>query len=366
MRRILFISAFDYPTRFAHARHGLEMAQAYNNLPETEFLFLVNTAKQELPVPYLELFGRFGRRIKKMRLRRVLLPFRLMAFFIARRTWCDAIVVTTDPAFYALLGLLKVMFGFRLVIECHGALSMRQKAAVRKADLAVCTTVWLMEKFGVARRNVHLANAVNVPGFDVVSDDMGTLRTELSLPRDVLLVGYIGRFEPLGMDKGIRFLIDMLTAHPEMHLLLVGGAPRELAEMREYLEKKEYAPRVHLVGLVESRDVARFAKACDVLAYVPTANNSFFAHETSPMKVFEYMAARRPIILSDTPALREILSDDAAFFIQPGSATDFSEVVRIVRGEEGSRRAQVAYEAVRTNTWENRARKIVQEVDRVL
>lgn len=366
MKNLLFVSAFDYPTRYAHARHGLEMAKGYHALFGEQFVFFVNTATEGLPVPHQRLFGGVGRRIKKLHLRRILIPLRLFVYFVTHPQW--HIVVTTDPMLYAPLGFLKRLFGFRLVFECHGLLTPSQERALQRADLAVFTTKWLQDRYAqhTELRSIVAPNAVDLAAFANVHDDTLSLRAACNLPRDVFLIGYIGRFEPLQMDKGLRFLIDALSKLPDVHLLLLGGAKHEIPAYRAYVHERQVEDRVHIVGHVPAESVPRYAKACDMLAYVPVDTTTFFEYETSPMKLFEYMAAEKPIVISDMRALREVVDESSAYFIRPGSHEDFVHAVEAIQGGAGSDKARAAFEKVKENTWERRAARIVQALGGVL
>ena len=360
MKRVVFISAFDYPTKYAHARHGLEMARAYHAIYGDDFTFVINTTTVPLPVPYVRLFGPFGRRIKLLRLRRALIPIRLFFFFLVNPAHS---VVVTDAVLFAPLVHFRRFFKYRLVCECHGSLSDRQAQALQAADLAVFTTKWLFDKYATAHTPAVIApNAVDLAAFQCTIASRTELRSDLGLP-DGFMIGYLGRFEPLKKDKGLRFLIDVMVSMQDVQLLLVGGSRQEIPTYEAYAVEQGVRDRVHFVTHVDAARIPKYAKACDALAYVPTERSQFFEHETSPMKVFEYMAAECPIILSDTRALREILDDEAAFFIQPGSRDEFMQAVDVIRRGEGEARARIAFEKVQGNTWLSRAKRIVETLN---
>ena len=61
--------------------------------------------------------------------------------------------------------------------------------------------------------------------------------------------------------------------------------------------------------------------AADILVIPTSGKEPIGARYTSPMKLFEYMAARLPIIAAKVPSLTEILSDDSAFWFEPDNAS---------------------------------------------
>ena len=54
---------------------------------------------------------------------------------------------------------------------------------------------------------------------------------------------------------------------------------------------------------------------------LPNPASAISTHFTSPLKLFEYMAAGRAIVASDLPAIREVLRDgENALLVTPGDA----------------------------------------------
>ena len=58
----------------------------------------------------------------------------------------------------------------------------------------------------------------------------------------------------------------------------------------------------------QTKKVPYWMHSCDILT-IPWHWNEFSAFHTSPLKLFEYMASDVPIIASDLPSIREILSN---------------------------------------------------------
>jgi glycosyltransferase involved in cell wall biosynthesis len=86
----------------------------------------------------------------------------------------------------------------------------------------------------------------------------------------------------------------------------------------------------------------------------------------SPLKIFEYMAAGRPIAASNLPSLREVLHDGTtAILIRPGDAEALAEAVRRLDSDHAlaDRLANNARAEVEEKyTWKKRAAAILEAI----
>lgn len=82
---------------------------------------------------------------------------------------------------------------------------------------------------------------------------------------------------------------------------------------------------------------------------------------TSPMKLFEYMASGKPVVASSLPSIREILSDNNAFLVQPNNPAELARGIEtlISNPELGKKLAAQALADVAQYSWEMRAKKIL-------
>jgi glycosyltransferase involved in cell wall biosynthesis len=105
--------------------------------------------------------------------------------------------------------------------------------------------------------------------------------------------------------------------------------------------------------------------AADVLALPNSGRAAVSRYYTSPLKLFEYMAAERPIIASDLPALREIIAnEETALLVPPDDASALAAAVERLRADPALARrlAANARSAVGAHTWERRAARILDFV----
>ena len=82
--------------------------------------------------------------------------------------------------------------------------------------------------------------------------------------------------------------------------------------------------------------------------------------DLSPMKLFEYMAAKHPIVASATPANREIVSEQEAFLYEPDNTDALIAAVRqaIEGGETVRTKTAKASSKVIQWTWKERAKNV--------
>ena len=105
-------------------------------------------------------------------------------------------------------------------------------------------------------------------------------------------------------------------------------------------------------------------KAADVLVLPNSGKEKISRIYTSPLKMFEYMAAGVPIVASDLPSIREVLSEKTAFLFEADDARDLAEKIEMVlENKEGAgERARKALKEVKKYNWEERAGKILDFV----
>jgi glycosyltransferase involved in cell wall biosynthesis len=180
-------------------------------------------------------------------------------------------------------------------------------------------------------------------------------RHRLGWPADQPAVVYTGHFYAW---KGVDTLVEAMRGSPA-HLYLVGGIPEMITAMRARLAAE---PNMHVVGWAPPAQVPLYLAAADVLALPNSGREAISSRYTSPLKLFEYMAAERPIVASDLPALREVLTDGAnALLVPADNAAALRQAVdRLLANPAlAARLARQARLDVAGHTWEQRARNVL-------
>jgi glycosyltransferase involved in cell wall biosynthesis len=138
----------------------------------------------------------------------------------------------------------------------------------------------------------------------VVSDDERTklgeaVRSELSIPRDRKVVGFVGRIVPIKRVDRLLTIADRLQRREDTHLLIVGDG-----ELRPQLEASATAQalgdRVTWTGF--RHDLVAIYCASDVV--VLTSDN-----EGTPVSLIEAHAAGVPVVTTDVGGARDVVED---------------------------------------------------------
>lgn len=188
------------------------------------------------------------------------------------------------------------------------------------------------------------------------------------LPEDAFLVGAASALvEYEGFDVLLR-AVAMFTGdetvpwevRDRVHVALVGdGTARPgLASLAEELGISD---RVHLPGRVPRESARRWVEALDTVI-VPRQDLAV-SRLVTPQKPIEALALGRPLIVSDLPALREVLTTDegtaCARFVEPGSPADLARAISHALLDDGDAvtESAVGRTMARERSWSEQVRR---------
>jgi len=216
--------------------------------------------------------------------------------------------------------------------------------------------------WGIDEKKVGLeGDAVDIERFHHLPEK-NNVRDEWKISPEAFVVGYAGSLRTMGLSKGVEQIVAAVTklqAQGRNVVLLFAGGPEHDGKILAQ------SPHVFYRGQLPQSEVLKIYGASDLLIYpAPETTHPYFVRDTSPLKIFEYMAAFRPTIVADLPPVRDILDEDAAFFYQPGNVQGLSETIETAMDnpEEAQKRSSRAREIVENHTWENRMKRIMQKV----
>lgn len=185
-------------------------------------------------------------------------------------------------------------------------------------------------------------------------------RSALGLPQEVPLAVYAGGLLPW---KGVDLLVDAARALPGVYFVIAGGMAKDVRKLRA---RAGGLANLRIDGFQPPARVPVLLAAAD-LAVVPNRSKpAISSRYTSPLKIFEAMAAGVPIVASDLPSLRELLEHERdALLVPPDDAAALARGIERLAGDAALRAKLAANLRSRAaqHTWDARARRVLGWMD---
>ncbi len=247
-------------------------------------------------------------------------PVNLLPALLARRRlrvplltdWCDwfgrggSVEQRANPLLRAILRPLETFF--------------EEYPRPRAAGTTVINAILQQKalRLGVPEeRLLLLPNGANV--VDISPQDSQGMRQRLGLPEDAFILGYTGTLF-LEDARLMAQTFDLLyAAHPQVRLLLIGYANLAVEEM---VQAKTAVLRT---GPVSHQQLANYLAACNI-GWLPLADNAANSGRF-PMKVHDFMAAGRPLIVSDVGDLGDFVRRHGLGYVAPAEPTAMAQAI---------------------------------------
>lgn len=178
--------------------------------------------------------------------------------------------------------------------------------------------------------------------------------------------GKINRFVYIGTTryswKGVDVLIQALDYLPENYCLEIVGVLDGQFLKQQKVKDLMQSGRLVSKGHMPSAKIFEFMLGVDLAVIPNSARDRISAHFTSPLKLIEALGAGVPVVVSDLPSIREIVSEKEAFLVQPDDPLALAAGIR--QAFEGVdvrvRRARNGWQRSKEFSWQKRADKIVE------
>src|SRR5438105_7478899 len=254
---------------------------------------------------------------------------------------------------------------YRAGVTCPPLAHWVEHRIWRKAHLLIAVSESLrsqLQRAGVQPELIQvLPNAVNTGLFH--KDLEGSMVRERFDLVGRFVIGFVGTFKRWhGVDLLLAAFQDLHRIDPSTHLLLVGDGPLR-PQFEEEVRNAGLTPAVTFAGGVAHEDVPQHLAAMGVaIAPYPALDNFYY----SPLKLFEYMAAGRPVVASRVGQVAEVVVDGVTgLLFEPSDRASLVSCIRrfqdnpALRNELG-RNANAACSA---RTWGQNAAQVVARVE---
>lgn len=221
--------------------------------------------------------------------------------------------------------------------------------ALNAADIIFYSGRKLLAEATIAReRSYLLEQAVDFAHWSRVGSGELEIAPEVAaIPRPRL--GYFGAIEPWLVDQ--ELIRRAARERPAWHWVFIGNRSRGL--------EIEDLPNVHFLPAVAYDDLPRYAAGFDVCV-LPWETEQAFTSYGSAIKVREYLATGKPIVIAPLPEYEPM--QDVLRIAR--SRDDFLRLIQDALDERGTEAARARQASVANGTWDARAEwvsKLIEE-----
>ena len=165
--------------------------------------------------------------------------------------------------------------------------------------------------------------------------------------------------------KGVNTLVDSLDYLPKgAELIFIGGSGQYLKNFKRYVKESGHSNRIKIVPHIPKKELLKFVDMADIFI-LPNSAKDKMSLFSSPIKLFEYMASKRPIVASRLPSIEEILIDKKnAFLFDPDNAQDLAKKINLAISSDCTFLVNNAFKDVKAYTWDIRAEGIAKFIKR--
>jgi glycosyltransferase involved in cell wall biosynthesis len=277
----------------------------------------------------------------------VLVFFKAMQLLLRKRY--DVIHSHEEASFFSLF--LAWIFRTRHLYDMHSVLSRQLghfnfgnkpvfikifrvlETMVLKRSAAVITVGTDLEKYvktvGSDIRVVTIENiALQAYQTSVQTDDVQKLKDKLDLGGRLPIV-YTGTYERYqGLTMALECVEIVAKQYPRVIFIFVGAKNQQAREWTEIAEA------MNLQDYVLFLDVVSPAECMVYLAYAAVLISPRLDGTTTPLKIYSYLHANKPIVATGITAHTQVLSPETAILVEPNKDAFAEGILRVLSDPE--------------------------------
>ncbi len=225
--------------------------------------------------------------------------------------FAEDIYVLPITLFIAHLRGVKIAYNSRELYSHVGGLSQKKKRQwllslleklfIKKADIILTTgeldANYLEKVYGVS--NLHVLR--NLPEYKPDLEKIN-LHKLLKIPDDRFILLYQG---VLHGGRGISLVLNAIKDLPAVHFVIIGEGVYKDKLLNESI-KLGIKNRVHFLGSVNQNELLSFTKGAD-LGVALIENISLSYYYALPNKLFEYIMASVPVLVTNLPQMAKVV-----------------------------------------------------------
>lgn len=371
--KIIYVTLSVLPAKTANSIQVVKMCSAFSKIVKKVTLFFPTVLENSTNICHNDIYKFYGVQnnfniknipIKKGKFGKYILLYKAINF--SKKNNYDILYSRELEACF-----ISIFFGLPIILELHSPIY--SKSRFRYFLLKIILKSKHLIKIVVtnnAMKNRLIADYNETKKEIVVAQDSAEIiddSSKISLPgRDCLKIGYIGH---LYKGRGINLIITLAKELDDFDFHIVGGNEKDI----KYWKTHAYSiNNLYFHGFQEPAKIHLFRNSLDILL-APyedkvhiSSGNSNSVEWMSPLKIFEYMSSRKPIVASDLPALREVLNDKNSILVKFDDLNNWKDSLLKLKNNPILREniSKAAFEDFLNNyTWDSRAKKILSIIN---
>jgi glycosyltransferase involved in cell wall biosynthesis len=282
---------------------------------------------------------------------------------IAQRMGIPVVLEVNSPMAFERKNLVKDMMSLPVLPQ------LIERLNLKLADAIIVVSKHLKDYFvrhGVpAAKITVIPNGVDIERFSPKISG-ARVRAKYGLGERIVL-GFVGSFHYWhGLENLLKLIEHTIDQRKKIAYLLVGDGPLKKS-VDDFVTQKKLEQFVILPGYAPHQEIPEHVAAMDiVLAPYPKMDFFYF----SPLKIFEYMAAGKPVIASRIGQIAEIIHDEESGILYAPENVDelMNKTASLIENTEDRQRLGDAARRtiVENYTWQHNAGMISRIIASVL
>jgi glycosyltransferase involved in cell wall biosynthesis len=371
--KIVYISSAFIPSQRANSIHTMKICQAFADNGHDVTLIYPSNKRIEKITDNIYYYYNVKNNFKLIKIR-VIGKGRIKEQMFGIKCIFKIIIEKPDiiysrslsGTFYA--SLLK----YKFIFEAHQPYLRNKRNIYRFFQKKILNSQNLVRLVVIseALKNKFLEDVKNDVEFITAHDgadeiNLNPLTKKILGRTDILQLGYFGS---LYSGRGIEIIYEMTKLMPDIDFHIYGGSENIV---NFWKTKSTSISNLHFHGFIAPNQVHIYLNSCDILlapyqkeVYITSKMDYSTSEFMSPLKIFEYMAVKKPIIASDLTVLREILNESNSMLVTADDINAWIEAINILRDK--NIRNKIANKAhndfINNYTWKIRTNKVLSGI----
>lgn len=198
------------------------------------------------------------------------------------------------------------------------------------------------------------------------ADEVKNFNSKIKLlgPKKTLKVGYVGH---LYKGRGVELIIECAKYMNDVSFHIVGGLEKDFRFWKNQI-KNFNLKNIFFYGFVSPAKTLRYRNSFDIVLAPYSKKVSIeglgdTSRYMSPIKIFEYMSHKKPIIASDLPVIKEVLNKNNSLLVDCDNINLWISAIKKLKNAK--KRCKLSNQALidfKKFTWKNRANIIIEKL----